>query len=141
MMRNLQARGMTLEDYLKQHNQQEADYTAEVRQAAERRVISSIIVQKLSEELEIEVSDAEVEQQVAEMRHVYKKDENAVKQLENPEVINGIRNQMRINATMDKLVEINKPHAKKAKSSSEKPKAAKKATKKTATKKADSKKK
>ena len=141
MMRNLQARGMTLEDYLKQHNQQEADYTAEVRQAAERRVISSIIVQKLSEELKIEVSDAEVEQQVAEMRHVYKKDENAVKQLENPEVINGIRNQMRINATMDKLVEINKLHAKKVKSNSEKPKTAKKATKKTATKKADNKKK
>ena len=135
MARNFQTRGMTLEDYLKQHDQTEADYTSEVRQAAERRVISSIIVQKLSEELEIEVDEEAVEKQLAEMRHVYKRDENAIKQLDNPEVINGIRNQMRINMTMDKLVELNKPHAKKVTATG------KTADKKPASKKASAKKK
>ena len=69
------------------------------------------------------------------MRHVYKRDESAIKQLDNPEVINGIRNQMRINMTMDKLVELNKPHAKKVKATG------KTADKKPASKKASAKKK
>lgn len=133
MERNLQTRGMKLEDYLTQQGQSEADYMAEVRKAAENRVIGSIVMQKLTDELEIEVDEEAVEKQLAEMRHVYKKDENAIKQLSNPEVINGIRNQMRINMTLDKLVELNKPHAKIVKSSSAK-KDAKKDTKKAAKK-------
>ena len=110
--RNLQTRGMTLEDYLKQRDQDMAAYTAELRENAERRVISSIVVQKLSEEFAIEPDEKEVQRQLAEMRHVYRNDENATKQLDNPEVISGIRNQMRVNMTMDKLAEINRPHAK-----------------------------
>ena len=117
---------MKLEDYLSQQGQSEADYMAEVRKAAENRVIGSIVMQKLTDELEIEVDEEAVEKQLAEMRHVYKKDENALKQLDNPEVINGIRNQMRINMTLDKLVELNKPHAKKVKASGAKKPAAKK---------------
>ena len=34
-------------------------------------------------------------------------------QLKNPDVAMGIRNRMRIDKTMNKLVEINKPHARK----------------------------
>lgn len=138
MLRNLQSRGFTIEDYLKKNNQTEDQWTEEVRANAVRRVCSSIIVQKLSDELKVEVDDAAVEKQVAEMRAVYKNDANAVAQLDDPQVINSIRNRMRINATMDKLVEINKPNAKVVKvpafAKEEKP--AKKATKKAPAKKA-----
>ncbi len=112
MLRNLQNRGLKIENYLEQNGQTEAQWTEEVRKNAERRVISSIIVQKLADELKVEVDDAAVEKQVAEMRAVYKNDANAVAQLNDPQVVNSIRNRMRINATMDKLIELNKDNAK-----------------------------
>ena len=112
MLRNLKTRGLTIEDYLARNKQTEAEWTMEVRQAAERRVISSIVVQKLADELKIEVPDEDVEKQAAEMRAVYRNDENAVKQLKDPRVLSSIRNRMRINRTMDALVEINREHAK-----------------------------
>ena len=62
---------------------------------------------------DIEVSEEEAAQQVVEMRAVYKNDPKALEQLKNPDVATGIRNRMRIDKTMNKLVEINKPHAKK----------------------------
>ena len=112
MERNLKTRGMSIEDYLKMNEQTEAEWLAEIRQAAERRVISSIIVQKLADELKVEVSEEEVEKQAAEMRAVYRNDENAVKQLNDPRVISSIHNRMRVNRTMDMLVELNREHAK-----------------------------
>ena len=134
MERNLKTRGATLEDYLKTNKQTEAEWLQEVRQVAERRVISSIIIQKLAEELKIEVSQEEVEKQAAEMRAVYRNDENAVKQLSDPRVISSIHNRMRVNRTMDALVELNREHAKVVKCPAfpnDKPKAAKKTAKKT----------
>ena len=138
MLRNLQSRGFTIEDYLKKNKQNEEQWTKEVRANAERRVISSIVIQKLADELKIKVSEEAVEKQITEMRAVYKNDAKAVEQLDDPQVINSIRNRMRINATMDKLVELNKDHAKVVKreafTSSTKP--AKKAAKKAPAKKA-----
>ena len=110
--RNLKSRGITLKDYLEHNKKTEAEWLENIRKIAERRVISSIIIQALADELKIEVSDDDVDQQVAEMRQVYKNDPNASKQLEEPQVVAGIRNRMRVNATMDKLVELNRSHAK-----------------------------
>ena len=133
MLRNLQAHSMTIEQYLENSKQKLEDWEAEVRDAAKRRVISSIVLQKLSDVLGIDVTDAEAEQQVAEMREVYKNDADAVRQLSDPQTKISVRNRMRINRTMDKLAEINKPHAlepaaKKAEKKAEK-KPAKKAKK------------
>ena len=138
MLRNLQSRGFTIEDYLKKNKQTEEDWTKEVRANAERRVMSSIIVQKLADELKIEVSEEAVAKQVAEMRAVYKNDAKAVEQLDDPQVIASIRNRMRINATMDKLVELNKTNVKVVKRPAFEPleKPAKKAAKKAPAKKA-----
>ena len=137
MMRNMKARGMTVEDFLKTNKQTEAEWLADVRKAAERRVISSIIIQKLADELKVEVAKEEVEKQAAEMRAVYRNDENAVKQLSDPRVISSIHNRMRINRTMDILVELNREHAKVVKRPAfpkEDTKAAKKPAKKAAKK-------
>ena len=131
MLRNLKARGLSINDYLTNNKQTEEEWLSEVRQAAERRVISSLIVQALSATLDVKVSDEDFNKQLAEMRHAYRNDNQAKSEFDKPEVQNGIRNQMRINLTMDKLVEINKPHAPKPKAEKKAEKPAKKATKKT----------
>ncbi len=128
--RNLQTRGQKMEDFLAARGQSQEEWEAEVKKTAERRVMSSIIVQKLSDELKIEVSDQEIEQQVAEMLAVYKNDPKAVEQLSSPEARNSIANRIRINKTMDKLAELNRPHATASKKAAKKPAAKKPATKK-----------
>ena len=135
--RNLKARGLTREKFLEDSKKKSEDLDKEMQEAAERRVISSIIVQKLADELEIEVDDEAVNKQVAEMREVYKKNAEASEQLNDPQVVAGIRNRMRINATLDKLAEISRPNAKIVKD--EKKSAKKPAAKKATAKKADKK--
>lgn len=118
--RNLRSHGIEMEQYLKQTKQTAEEWEAGLREAARKRVIGSIIVQKLADVLGIEVSEEEAAQQVVEMRAVYKNDKEALKQLEKPEVATSIRNRMRVDKTMNKLVEINKPHAKKPSKKAEK---------------------
>lgn len=131
LQQNLASRQQTLEQYLKQSKQKLEDFEKELRSSAEQRVRSSLIVQKLSDALGIDVSEEDASRQIAEMRAVFKKDENAVRQLDDPRVKNNIRNRMRIDRTLDKLAEINKKNAPKPKSSkTTKPTKAKKATKK-----------
>ena len=113
MFRNLRARGMEFEQYLEQTKQKLEEWEEGLRETARKRVIGSIVVQKLADALGIEVSEEEAAQQVVEMRAVYKNDPKALEQLKNPDVAVSIRNRMRVDRTMNKLVEINKPHAKK----------------------------
>ncbi len=134
VMRNLHTQGANIEQYLESRKQKLEEWEEEVRQSAKRRVLGSIIVQKLADELGIEVSDAEAEEQVAEMKEVYKKDKQALAQLDDPQVKANIRNRIRIDRTMDELAAINKPHAKKSEKKSEKKTDAKKSTKKTSKK-------
>ena len=108
MLRNFKARGTNLEEYLKHAKLTEDEWKKQTTEAAERRVISHIVVAKLGEELDIKVSDKEVEKQVAELQAVYKKDSNALRELQTPEAVASIRNRMRINKTMDKLAELNR---------------------------------
>lgn len=141
IINNLRSRGATLEDYLKANKKEEADWLAEVREIAEKRAIQSIIVQKLTDELKIEVSEEAVEKQLEELRMVYKNSPDATKQLEDPRVVTSIRNRMRVEMTMDQLVELNRPNAKVVKKPAfeEEEKPAKKATKKAPAKKASKK--
>ncbi len=109
MLRNLQSHGMTIEQYLERNKQKVEDWENEVRAAAKHRVISSLVAQKLSDVLGIEISDAEAEKQVAEMREVYQKDKSAMEQLDDPQVQASIRNRMRIDRTMEELAKLNRP--------------------------------
>ena len=113
MFRNLRSRGMEFEQYLEQTKQKLEEWEEGLRETARKRVIGSIVVQKLADALGIEVSEEEAAQQVVEMRAVYKNDPKVLEQLKNPDVTVSIRNRMRVDRTMNKLVEINKPHAKK----------------------------
>ena len=108
MLRNLKARGAKLEDYLKQVKQTEDEFEKEVTAAATNRVLGHIVVAKLGEELNIKVTDAEVDKQMAEMQAVYQKSPEALKELQSPEAIASIRNRIRVNKTMDALVKLNR---------------------------------
>lgn len=129
LMRNLQTRNQKMEDFLAAREQTQDEWEAEVKKTAERRVKSSIIVQKLSDELKIEVSEQEIDQQVSDMLAVYKNDPKATEQLSTPEARNSIANRIRIGKTMDKLAELNRPHATASKKPAAKKSAAKKAKK------------
>lgn len=107
-MRNIQARGGTLEQYLKQVKQTEEQWQKEIDEAAKRRVIGHLVVAKLSEELKIKVSDEEIEEQLAELREMYKRDEHALKELESEQAAISIKNRIRVNKTMDKLMKLNR---------------------------------
>jgi trigger factor len=131
ILRNLKARKQDLSDWLEAQGKTKEDWEKELEDAAERRVISSIVVQRLGEKLNIEVEEKLVEAQLEQMRRAYGKSAEALKQLDTPETKLNIRNRMRINAIMDKLVELNRPHAKEVELGEAKPKkAAKKSDKK-----------
>ena len=108
ILRNLQARGTTLEDYLKHSKQTKESWEKDVKEAAKNRVIGHIVVAKLGEELKIEVTDKEVEQQVTELQHVYAKSPEMLADLQTPEAVASIRNRIRVNKTMDKLADLNR---------------------------------
>ncbi|MBR3163885.1 trigger factor [Candidatus Saccharibacteria bacterium] len=127
--RNLKSRGMTLKDYLKQQKQPEADYEKELKKAAEQRIIGSLVVQSLADELKITVGDDVVKSQLDAMRENYKNSAEALAQLNQPEAENSVRNHLRIEQTLDKLAELNRKHAKVEKAApvaAKKPKTSKK---------------
>ena len=130
LLRNLNARKMQLETWLKNTRKTMEEWEKEVELAATNRVLSSIVVQKLGDELGIEIADEDVEEQLNLMRQSYAKSPEALKDLEDPRTKASIRNRMRVNAIMDKLVEINLPHAKQVDPKDLKPKTEKKSDKK-----------
>ena len=114
MLRNIQARGATIEDYLKQVKQTKEQWEKEINAAAENRIIGHLIVAKLGEELKVTVTEEEIDDQLDSLRDMYKRDEHAIKELSGEEARISIRNRIRINKTMDALVALNIEHAPKA---------------------------
>ena len=114
LIRNIQARGATIEDYLKQVKQTKEQWEKEINAAAENRIIGHLIVAKLGEELKVTVTEEEIDDQLDSLRDMYKRDEHAMKELSGEEARISIRNRIRINKTMDALVALNIEHAPKA---------------------------
>ena len=103
---NLKSSGLTFPEFLKQSNKTEEEWNKEAHVAAENRVKSSLVINKLAEELKIKVSEEEFNQKVVELQHVYKNNEQISKQLATPEVQSDIRNRIRIDKTLDALVKL-----------------------------------
>lgn len=106
--RNAAASGQTLEDYLKANHMSEEEWEKEARTVAEKRVKASLVLQILANEAKITTSDDEVAAKVAELRDVYKKSPEALKNLKDPRVKMDIKNRMTIEKTLDYLVDCNK---------------------------------
>ena len=107
MNRNATAQGMSFEEFLKANNETEESWEKQARKAAETRVKASLALQTVAVEEKIKVSDELVSAKIAELRDVYKKSEEAMKSLKDPNVKMDIKNRMIIEATLDFLVKEN----------------------------------
>ncbi|MBR3233082.1 trigger factor [Candidatus Saccharibacteria bacterium] len=105
--RNATAAGQKLEDYLKANNVTKEDWEKQTREVAEKRVKASLVLQILARDAKIEVSDDDVIAKIAELRDVYQKSPEALKNLKDPRVKMDVRNRMTIEKTLDYLVEVN----------------------------------
>ncbi|MBR3138788.1 trigger factor [Candidatus Saccharibacteria bacterium] len=108
MTRNAQSRGMSFEDFLKANNETMENWEKEARKIATDRVKASLALQTLAVEQKITVSDDLVNAKIAELRDVYKKSPEALKNLKNPNVKMDIKNRMIIEATINFLADANK---------------------------------
>lgn len=109
MSRNAASRGISsLEEFVKMSGETMENWEKEARKIAETRVKASMALQDLAVKEKITVSDDEVSAKIAELRDVYKKSPDAIKQLKDPNVKMDIRNRLIIEKTLDYLVKVNK---------------------------------
>ncbi|MCR5832522.1 MAG: trigger factor [Candidatus Saccharibacteria bacterium] len=106
--RNAAAQGMSLEDYLKQAGETEESWEKQARTIAEARVKASLALQVLARDQKITVKDEVVEAKIAELREIYKKSPEALKNLKDPNVKMDIRNRLVIEKTIDFIVKAQK---------------------------------
>jgi trigger factor len=104
---NAARQGLQFEDYLKQTGQTEEDWEKAAREIAEKRVKASLCLQILARDEKIEAEDEIVDAKIAELREVYKKSKEALKNLKDPNVRQDIKNRLTIEKTLNKLVEWN----------------------------------
>ena len=106
--RNAASQGLTFEDYLKQTDQKEEDWEKEVQKVAEARVKASLVLQVLARDQKIEADEKDVDAKVAELKDVYKKSPEALKNLKDPRIRQDIKNRMTIEKVLDFLLDQNK---------------------------------
>ena len=107
MTRNASSQGLSLEEFLKRNNETVENWEKEARKVAGERVKASLALQNVAISEKIKVSDDLVAAKIAELRDVYKKSPEALKQLKDPNVKTDIRNRLTIEATLDYLVKEN----------------------------------
>lgn len=108
LTRNAASRGMTFERLLEASKLTEEEWRQQAQKTAKTRVQASLLLQTLAIEQKITVSDEEVAAKIAELREVYKKSSEALKNLKNPNVKMEIKNRLTIEKTLDFLVAANK---------------------------------
>ncbi|MBQ8992367.1 trigger factor [Candidatus Saccharibacteria bacterium] len=106
--RNAAAQGLGFDDYLKQTGQTEEDWSKEVHKIGEARVKASLVLQVLARDQKISADDKEVDAKIAELRDVYQKSPEALKNLKDPRVRQDIKNRLTIEKVLDFLLAENK---------------------------------
>ncbi len=106
--RNAAGAGVSFEDYIKRAGETPESWEKKAREIAENRVKASLVLQTLAVKEKIVVSDDEVSAKIAELKDVYKKSPEALKNLKDPNVKVDIKNRLTIEATVDYLVKVNK---------------------------------
>ena len=108
MTRNAAAQGLSFEEFLEANNETLENWEKEARKIAEQRVKASLALQNVALAEKITVLDDEAAAKIAELKDVYKKSPEALKQLKDPNVKMDIKNRMTIEKTLDYLVKVNK---------------------------------
>jgi trigger factor len=106
---NLMYQGLSLDQYLdnKGFESKQAWLDSEVKEFAEKRVKSGLVLAELSKAEKIEATTIELDAQVDKYKQQYANNAEALKQFEQPEVRRDIANRLLTEKTVDRLVELN----------------------------------
>lgn len=105
--RNAASQGMSFDDFLEHNQDTPENWEKTARKIAEERVKASLVLQTLAVEQKITVSDEMVKAKIEELRDVYQKSPEALKNLKDPNVKIDIKNRLIIEKTLDFLVKEN----------------------------------
>ncbi len=105
--RNAAASGLGVDEFLEMNGENPKEWAEESHKLAETRVKASLILQTLAVEAKIQVAEEEVAAKIAELRDVYKKSPEALKNLKDPNVKMDIKNRMTIEKALEFLVKEN----------------------------------
>lgn len=106
--RNAAAQGLEFEDFLKRAGETVENWEKEARKVAEQRVKASLALQTLAVKEKITVADELVNAKIAELREVYKKSPEVLKNLKDPNVKMDIKNRLIVEETLNYLAKNNK---------------------------------
>ncbi|MBR3143882.1 trigger factor [Candidatus Saccharibacteria bacterium] len=106
--RNAASQGLTFEQFIERAGETTESWDKKAKEIAAQRVKGSLVLQQLAVTEKIKVADEEVEAKINELKDVYKKSPEALKQLKNPNVKMDIKNRLTIEKTLDYLVKNNK---------------------------------
>ena len=106
---NLMYQGLSLDQYLenKGFESKEKWLETEVHDVAVKRVQAGLVLSELSKVEKVELTNAEIENQVAMFKQQYANNAEALKQFEKPEVRRDIANRLITDKTVDILVQVN----------------------------------
>ncbi len=105
---NLKTSSISFDDYLKSIKKSQSEWEKEAKKQAEQRVLSSLVLNALADELNIKVPESEFTEKVAAMQHAYKNNPEIAKQLASPDVQSNIRHRIRMDKTLDALAQLNR---------------------------------
>jgi len=94
------------QDYLERSNKTEEELKAELRPIAKQRIIHSLVLEKIAEEEKVEIATSEVDNKVKEIVKGAEDKEKMQQFLTLPQVKESIRQSLRSEKTLDKLVQI-----------------------------------
>jgi trigger factor len=106
--RNAKTQGLSTEEYLKRGGETMESWEKQAKKVAEENVKASLCLQNLALAEKVTVDDKLVEAKIAELRDVYRKSPEALKNLKDPAVKQDIKNRLIIEATVEKLAKANK---------------------------------
>ena len=106
--RNAKTQGLSAEEYLKRGGETMESWEKQAKKVAEENVKASLCLQTLAVTEKVTVDDKLVEAKIAELKDVYRKSPDALKNLKDPAVKQDIKNRLIIEATVEKLAKANK---------------------------------
>ena len=117
LVQNLRYRGMTLDQYYESRGfaNRDAWVEAEANDTAEARIKAGLVLAELSKELAIEATADELAAHINAYKQQYANNAEMAKHFDQPEAQREIANRLITEKTVDKLVELNAPDAKKVK--------------------------
>ena len=106
--RNAKSQGLTFEQLLERVGQTEEEWLEEAKKVAEERAKASLALQILARDKKLDVAEELVDAKIAELKEVYQKAPEVLKNLKKPEVRANIKNSLIIEKAIDLLVKSQK---------------------------------